>query len=133
MAASPALMVTQLSSRIGACVDGVRLGGDLDHETVDQIYQALLRHKVIFPRPAAIRRLGTPIGHPAAKYVTGNAPVITPIDSEFDKATVWHSDLTVVPNYPAVSILRAVTLPGYGRIDAVGLHRGRLCGATRTA
>jgi len=59
--------------------------------------------------------LGTPIGHPAAAVLAAeNAPVITPIDSEYGKATRWHTDVTFVANYPAASILRAVTLPRYG-------------------
>jgi alpha-ketoglutarate-dependent taurine dioxygenase len=114
--------VTQLGSRIGARIDGVRLGGDLDAATVGQIRQALLRHRVIFFRDqhhlndvqqqAFAARLGTPIAHPAVQH--DNAPIITPINSEYGKANRWHTDVTFVANYPAASILRAVTLPNYG-------------------
>jgi alpha-ketoglutarate-dependent taurine dioxygenase len=116
------LTVTKLGGRIGARIDGVRLGGDLDGATADAIHQALLRHRVIFFRGqhhlddaeqlAFARLLGTPIGHPAIK--ADNAPVITPIDSDYGKANRWHTDVTFVANYPAASILRAVTLPSYG-------------------
>ena len=117
--------VTKLGSRIGARVDGVRLGGDVAPAAVDTIRQALLTHKVIFFRHqhhlddeqqlAFAGLLGTPIGHPAAAVLAAeNAPVITPIDSEYGKATRWHTDVTFVANYPAASILRAVTLPRYG-------------------
>ena len=117
--------VTKLGSRIGARVDGVRLGGDVAPAAVDTIRQALLTHKVIFLRHqhhlddeqqlAFAGLLGTPIGHPAAAVLAAeNAPVITPIDSEYGKATRWHTDVTFVANYPAASILRAVTLPRYG-------------------
>ena len=41
------LTVTKLCSRIGARIDGVQLAGDLDTDTVEQIRDALLRHKVI--------------------------------------------------------------------------------------
>jgi alpha-ketoglutarate-dependent taurine dioxygenase len=41
-------------------------------------------------------------------------PVITPINSEYGKANRWHTDVTFVANYPAASVLRAVTLPSYG-------------------
>lgn len=119
------ITVTKLGSRIGARVDGVRLGGDLDDTTVDTIHQALLAHKVIFFRHqhhldddqqlAFGRLLGTPVGHPAAAMLAGkDAPSITPINSEFGKATRWHTDVTFAANYPAASILRAVTLPRYG-------------------
>jgi alkyl sulfatase len=114
--------VTQLGSRIGARIDGVRLGGDLDAATVGQIRQALLRYKVIFFRnqhhlddvahQAFAALLGTPIAHPSVQHNT--APIITPINSEYGKANRWHTDITFVANYPAASILRAVTLPSYG-------------------
>jgi alpha-ketoglutarate-dependent taurine dioxygenase len=119
------LSITKLGSRIGARIDGVRLSGDLDTTTIEAIHQALLAHRVIFFRGqdhlddaehlAFARLLGTPIGHPAAKYLAAeNAPVITPINSEYGKATRWHTDVTFVANYPAASILRAVELPSYG-------------------
>jgi alpha-ketoglutarate-dependent sulfate ester dioxygenase len=120
------LTVTRLSSRIGARIDGARLGGDLDAATVGQIRQALLRHKVIFFRDqhhlddvahqAFAARLGTPIAHPSVPYdlQQDTAPIITPINSEYGKANQWHTDVTFVANYPAASILRAITLPDYG-------------------
>jgi len=116
------LTVTQLGSRIGARIDGVQLAGDLDAGTVDQIRAALLRHKVIFfpgqhhlddaEQQAFAARLGTPIAHPAVQH--DSAPIITPINSDYGKANRWHTDVTFVANYPAASILRAVTLPSYG-------------------
>jgi taurine dioxygenase len=119
------ITVTKLGSRIGARVDGVRLGGDLDQDAVETIHRALLTHKVIFFRHqhhlddeqqlAFAQLLGTPIGHPAASALAAERlPVITPIDSEYGKATRWHTDVTFAANYPAASILRAVTLPTYG-------------------
>jgi alpha-ketoglutarate-dependent sulfate ester dioxygenase len=119
------MTVTKLGSRIGARVDGVRLSGDLDAATVQQIHQALLAHKVIFFRGqhhlddaqqlAFAGLLGTPIGHPAAAVLSAkDAPIITPINSEYGSANRWHTDVTFAANYPAASILRAVTLPGYG-------------------
>ena len=119
------ITVTKLGSRIGARVDGVHLGGNLGPAAVEEIHRALLAHKVIFFRHqhhldderqlAFARLLGTPIGHPAASVLAAkNAPVITPIDSEYGKATRWHTDVTFAANYPAASILRAVTLPRYG-------------------
>ncbi len=119
------ISVTKLGSRIGARVDGVRLGGDLHPATVEDIHRALLTHKVIFFRGqhhlddtqqlAFAGLLGTPIGHPAASVLGAkNAPVITPINSEYGKANRWHTDVTFAANYPAASILRAVKLPSYG-------------------
>jgi alpha-ketoglutarate-dependent sulfate ester dioxygenase len=117
-----ALTVTQLGSRIGARIDGVTLGGDLDAATVEEIREALLRHKVIFFRnqhhlddaqqQAFAMCLGMPIAHPALEQE--GAPIVTPINSDYAKANRWHTDVTFVANYPAASILRAVTLPSYG-------------------
>ncbi|MHA3023406.1 TauD/TfdA dioxygenase family protein [Mycobacterium sp. BMJ-28] len=116
------ITVTQLGSHIGARIDGVVLGGDLDAGTVGEIRRALLRHKVVFfgsqhdldddRQQAFARLLGTPVGHHAFKR--DGAGVIAPIDSEYAKATRWHTDVTFMPDYPAISVLRAVTLPSYG-------------------
>lgn len=118
------IVVHKLGSRIGAVVSGVRLSGDLPAAAVEEIRAALLTHKVIFFRDqhrlddaeqlAFAALLGTPIGHPAAAALAPDAPIITPINSEFGKANRWHTDVTFAANYPAASILRAVTLPSYG-------------------
>ena len=118
------MKIEKLGSRIGARIDGVRLGGDLDSGTVMQINDALLEHKVIFFRGqdhlddagqyAFAELLGTPVGHPSGPKPSKGEQPIVPIDSEFAKATVWHTDVTFVPDYPKASILRAVTLPSYG-------------------
>ncbi|WP_326547582.1 TauD/TfdA family dioxygenase [Mycolicibacterium sp. ND9-15] len=104
--------VTRLGSRIGARVDGVRLGGDLDTATVCEIRRALLAYRVIFFRGqlhldddqqlAFARLLGTPIANPAAHRTRRGRP------------TFWHTDLAYFANYPAASILRPVNLPTYG-------------------
>ncbi|MGA5541994.1 TauD/TfdA dioxygenase family protein [Mycobacterium sp. NPDC051198] len=119
---TPAITVTKLGSRIGARIDGVKLSGDLDEGTVAEIRRALLEHKVVFfggqhdltdkEHHAFARLMGKPVGHHALKQE--DAPLITPLDSEYAKATRWHTDVTFVPDYPAISILRAVTLPAYG-------------------
>lgn len=106
------ISVTKLSSRIGARVDGVTLGGDLGPATVNEIRKALLTHRVIFFRGqlhldddqqlAFAKLLGTPIAHPAAHRTRRGNP------------TFWHTDLAYFSNYPAASILRAVDLPTYG-------------------
>ncbi|WP_031468413.1 TauD/TfdA dioxygenase family protein [Sciscionella sediminilitoris] len=115
--------VVQLGARIGARIDGVRLGGDLDAETVAEIRAALLRHKVIFFREqghldehgqlAFARLLGTPtLAHPTVRNAE-NANIL-PIDADYSKANSWHTDVTFVDRVPAISILRAIELPSYG-------------------
>lgn len=114
--------IVKLGANIGARIDGVRLGGDLDPTTVATINDALLEHKVIFFRDQHhlddesqlefARTLGTPtIAHPT---VTSRGADVLPIDSRFDKANSWHTDVTFVDRIPKASLLRAITLPDYG-------------------
>jgi alpha-ketoglutarate-dependent taurine dioxygenase len=114
--------IVKLGAKIGARIDGVRLGGDLPETTVKVINDALLTHKVIFFRDqdhldddgqlAFARRLGTPTtAHPT---VTSRGERVLPIDSRYDKANSWHTDVTFVDRVPKASLLRAVTLPEYG-------------------
>ena len=118
------MTITKLGSRIGARIDGVRLGGDLDPATVDEIRRALLAHKVIFFRDqhhldddqqlAFAGLLGTPIGHPAAIRCRRGRADHHPDQLRIRQGNRWHTDVTFAANYPAASILRAVTLPSYG-------------------
>jgi alpha-ketoglutarate-dependent taurine dioxygenase len=114
--------VVKLGANIGARIDGVRLNGHLDVALAAQINSALLEHKVIFFRGqhdldddgqlALARRLGTPTAaHPT---VTSRGARLLPIDSRYDKANSWHTDVTFVDRIPKASLLRAVTLPAYG-------------------
>ncbi|MGE2714792.1 TauD/TfdA dioxygenase family protein [Mycolicibacterium litorale] len=116
------LRVVKLGANIGARIEGVRVGGGLDAVAVAAINSALLEHKVIFFRGqhhldddgqlAFARRLGTPTtAHPT---VTSRGHRILPIDSRYDKANSWHTDVTFVDRIPKASLLRAVTLPEYG-------------------
>jgi alpha-ketoglutarate-dependent sulfate ester dioxygenase len=114
--------VTQVGGVIGAVVGGIRVGGDADAAAVAELRAALLRHRVIFLRDqghatdadqhAFTRLLGTVTKpHPT---VTGDGEAILPIDSEQGKANSWHTDVTFVDRIPAISVLRAITLPPYG-------------------
>jgi alpha-ketoglutarate-dependent taurine dioxygenase len=115
--------VVKLGANIGARVDGVRLGGDLDEDTVAGIRGALLTNKVIFFRGqehlddagqlAFAELLGEPtLAHPTVRN-KDNANIL-PIDSDYSKANSWHTDVTFVDRVPAISVLRAVELPAYG-------------------
>jgi taurine dioxygenase len=115
-------IVVQVGGRIGARVDGVRLGPDLAPEAVATIRAALLKHKVIFFREQQhldddgqlgfARLLGEPTAaHPT---VRGSSTHILPINSERSRADSWHTDVTFVDRVPAASILRAIHLPPYG-------------------
>ncbi|HWC78489.1 MAG TPA: TauD/TfdA family dioxygenase [Pseudonocardiaceae bacterium] len=125
MTTAVSLAIAPVAGRIGARIDGVRLGPDLDPETVTAIRDALLRHKVIFlpgqhhlddaAHAGFARLLGElTTAHPTVPAVDGTANVL-PLDAEAGgKANQWHTDVTFVDAPPAFSVLRAVTIPPYG-------------------
>ena len=114
----------RLAGRIGAQIDGIRLGGDLGADAVAALKQALLRYKVLFIRgqhhlddaeqQAFSQLLGTPAGHPIMRHVDAGKELIQQIDSDNGKADNWHTDVTYLADFPKTAILRAVTLPSYG-------------------
>ena len=114
--------VRKVGGDIGAEVHGVRIGGDVDAAVVAEVRQALLRNKVIFLRGQFQasdddqRSFASLFGtitkpHPT---VSGDGEAILPIDSDYSKANSWHTDVTFVDRVPAITMLRAVTLPAYG-------------------
>ncbi len=114
--------VTQVGGVIGAIVGGIAVGGDVQPAALAELRAALLRHRVVFLRDqqhatdadqlAFARLLGEVTKpHPT---VTGDGQAILPIDSEQGKANSWHTDVTFVDRVPAISVLRAITLPPYG-------------------
>jgi len=114
--------VRRVGGNIGAEIGGVVAGTELADEVVRELRRALLRHRVVFLRgqhgvdaDAQLEfssRLGVPTKpHPT---VTGDGRAVLPIDSDEGKANSWHTDVTFVDRIPAISVLRAVTLPPYG-------------------
>ena len=117
-----ALRVVKLGANIGARIEGIDLSAELDPLSASKINAALLDHKVIFFRDqhrldddgqlALAAKLGTPTtAHPT---VTSRGTKLLPIDSRYDKANAWHTDVTFVDRVPKASLLRAISLPEYG-------------------
>jgi alpha-ketoglutarate-dependent taurine dioxygenase len=118
----PTALVTQVGGAIGAIVHDIRIGGDVDPADVARLRAALLRHKVVFLRDQhhatdadqlAFAELLGPVTRPHPT-VAGDGQAILPIDAEQGKANSWHTDVTFVDRVPAISVLRAITLPPYG-------------------
>jgi taurine dioxygenase len=114
--------VTQIAGSIGAIVGGIRVGGDVPPAAFAEVRAALLRHRVIFLRDQqhagdaeqlAFAQLFGQVTKPHPT-VAGDGQAVLPIDSEESKANSWHTDVTFVDRIPAISILRAITLPPYG-------------------
>jgi alpha-ketoglutarate-dependent sulfate ester dioxygenase len=114
--------VTQVGGAIGAVIGGIRVGGDVGPDALAELRAALLRHKVVFLRDQqhatdadqlAFAELLGPVTKPHPT-VSGDGKAVLPIDSETGKANSWHTDVTFVDRVPAISVLRAITLPPYG-------------------
>ncbi|MGL6234190.1 MAG: TauD/TfdA dioxygenase family protein [Segniliparus sp.] len=115
--------VTKLGEHIGARVDGVRLGGDMDPKALEIVHRAWLEHKVVFFRGqhhldddaqyAFAERMGVPTSaHPTLR--SADVKVLALDSEEGGRANRWHTDVTFCDRPPKASILRAVTLPPYG-------------------
>ncbi|RWI01433.1 MAG: TauD/TfdA family dioxygenase [Mesorhizobium sp.] len=117
--------VVPLTSRVGAEIRGVRLGGDLSDAAIAAINQLLLKHKVIFFRGQEhlddaeqelfARRLGNLVPHPTQGPAAGTASILN-LDSGRGggRADQWHTDVTFVDAYPKFSVLRGVVIPAAG-------------------
>ncbi len=118
------LRLIPVTGRIGAICDGIRISGELDDASIAAIRAALLKYKVIFFRgqdhldDAAMEgfteRMGDPIAHPAVSDPEGSKYLLNLEESAGYAASIWHTDMTFLPAYPAASVLRAVTLPEAG-------------------
>jgi len=116
--------VHPIAGRIGAEIRGVDLSGELPPSTRAAIREALLQHKVLAFRgqhdlddagqQAFGRSFGELVEHPTQPSRRDTA--ILELDSTRGggRADRWHTDVTFVDAYPAVSVLRAVTVPEHG-------------------
>jgi len=121
---SAGVSVRRLAGHIGAELAGVDTGDPLSDETVGQIRQALLRHKVVFlrdqqldyPRQVAFAQLlgSLTLGHPTLASPP-DQPFLEEIDSRKGvRANHWHTDVTFVDRPPAFTLLHAVVIPPVG-------------------
>jgi taurine dioxygenase len=122
----PAIDIRRITGNIGAEITGVRVAADLPGEVFDTIRHALHEHKVIFFRgqdhlddvaQSGFARLFGELttAHPTVPG-TDHEPHVLELDAQRGggKANAWHTDVTFVDRPPAVSVLRAITLPPYG-------------------
>ena len=122
----PGIDIRRIAGHIGAEVTGVRLAADLPGDVFSTIRHALLEHKVIFfhgqdhltdEEQAGFGRLFGDLtaAHPTVPGAEAE-PHILELDAQAGggKANAWHTDVTFVDRPPAVTMLRAVTLPPYG-------------------
>jgi alpha-ketoglutarate-dependent sulfate ester dioxygenase len=124
IAAGVQIGVRRLAGNIGAEITGVDTGTELSDDTVAQIRQALLDHKVVFLRGQSLdyarqvafaERLGPlTLGHPTLVSPPGQ-PLLEELDSrKGGRANYWHTDVTFVDRPPAFTLLHAVVIPPVG-------------------
>jgi alpha-ketoglutarate-dependent taurine dioxygenase len=125
------LDVRPTSGHIGAEIHGVDLSRPLDDRHIAEIRAALLRWKVVFFRNQRLsqaehvafgRRFGkiTP-AHPTLPAAFPEHPEILLLDSKqanalggTEIASLWHTDVTFVPNPPMGAILHGAVIPPFG-------------------
>ena len=111
---------------IGAEVHDVELSGRLDESTLDEIYNALSKHLVLFFRDQQLapgdqfefaKTFGTPAKpHPVYPHLPGFDRVVL-LENDGDRppdTDDWHTDLTFQPSPPFLSVLYAEQVPPCG-------------------
>ena len=118
------LTIKRLAGSLGAEVLNLHLSHTLETAQINTLYQEVLKYKVLFFRAqhhlddegqeAFARRFGDLAPHPTQPVSRGSAILELDASSGGGRADAWHSDVSFVPAYPKLSILRSVTIPSYG-------------------
>ena len=120
------IQVKPLTPRIGAEIYGVDLCAPLSDAVFAEIYQAWMRHLVVFFRDQPMtpqqhlafgQRFGELHVHPAAPYAEGNPALMqihTDKDSSRNNGEGWHSDVSADEEPPMASILHLHQTPSHG-------------------
>lgn len=116
--------VHPVAGKIGAEIRGVKLSGALPAATQEAIRQALLRYKVLAFRGQLhlddrgqqdfARGFGALVEHPTQPSRPETAILELNSTRGGGRADRWHTDVTFVDAYPAISILRGVIVPAQG-------------------
>jgi taurine dioxygenase len=120
------MKVIQLTPSIGATISEISLNKDLNSETIEQIYSALIKHQVIFFRgqdisPDTHLKLAESLGeidpgHPVYPHVEGHQSIVLLKNDVNNRPDTndWHKDLTFKSNPPFASILHGIKVPKVG-------------------
>ena len=118
--------VEAITPVIGAGISGISLNKDLKSDTVEKIYNALIKYQVIFFREQDLtpeshlqlaKRFGDiDPGHPVYPHVEGFQSIVLLKNDERSRPDTndWHKDLTFKPNPLFASILHGVNVPKIG-------------------
>jgi alpha-ketoglutarate-dependent sulfate ester dioxygenase len=118
--------VRKIAGHIGAEVTGIQASPTLPADQVAVVRNALLEHKVVYLRgqhhlddtaQAGFAQLFGELttAHPTVPGTDADVRILE-LDAQRGggKANAWHTDVTFVDHPPAITMLRAVTLPPYG-------------------
>ena len=120
------MKIEAITPSIGAEISGVSLNKDLNEDICDQIYNALIKHQVVFFRdqdlsPENHLKLAKSFGepeppHPVYPHVDGyeNIVLLKNDKDDIPNTTDWHKDLTFRANPPFASILHGIKIPDVG-------------------
>lgn len=120
------MRINPITPTIGAEVHEIKLSGQLDAATLDDIYDALSEHLVLFFRDQLLSpedqfefatTFGSPAKpHPVYPHLPGFDRVVL-LENDGDRppdTDDWHTDLTFQPSPPFLSVLYADTVPECG-------------------
>lgn len=120
----PLLDIRQVAGNIGAEITNITLSDQLDDQTFAQLEQALVHYKVLFFRnqghltdhtqQAFGARFGQVVPHPTVPAPQGTKLLELDSAKGNGRADSWHTDVTFVPDFPKISILRGVIIPPFG-------------------
>ena len=120
------MKIEAITPSIGAEISGLSLNKDLNGDICDQIYNALIKHQVVFFRdqdlsPENHLKLAKSFGepeppHPVYPHVDGYENIVLLKNDEEDipNTTDWHKDLTFKAKPPFASILHGIKIPDVG-------------------
>ncbi|SVC89332.1 uncharacterized protein METZ01_LOCUS342186 [marine metagenome] len=120
------MKIEVMTPSIGAEISEVSLNKDLNDDICDQIYNALIKHQVVFFRdqdlsPESHLKLAKSFGepeppHPVYPHVDGyeNIVLLKNTKDDIPNTTDWHKDLTFKSNPPFASILHGIKIPDVG-------------------
>jgi taurine dioxygenase len=120
LAAEGAVGVRPLTPRIGAEITGVELNR-LSAEAKRQIYEAWLKHKVVFFRGQAglttpefeafAETFGEPVAPPTIPVVPGSRFVLELHSEKGGRADDWHTDASFTMRPDKATVLRSLVVP----------------------
>jgi taurine dioxygenase len=116
--------ISPMTGTIGAEINGVDVGSELDASTIHQLRSVLYEHQVLFFRdqkitPMQQRQFGECFGKVLPGQVEaggGPAPGVTVLASADPKglADIWHTDHTFAPAPPSATMLYCLKVPSRG-------------------